>query len=278
MDEIKIIAAYPAGNITAFVTGAEHWSKPQCTRAAITILADKTLNAEQVGFVQKPDAQRPLWRLEMAGGEFCGNAARSFGLYAAREEGRRGRGTIDIEISGASGQLRVGYEFLRGGGTAGGQTRGAASLAVPPPRTRKIITWHDAAFPLYIFDGIHHLMCASLQPEDALFFELKEAAEREAGLADAFGVMFYGSDHIMRPFVYVRAIDVLNHESSCGSGSAAFVCEHFHGMTDGEGGLIIRQPGGIIEASVQKSNGRINAVSIGGEVTLKPHAAPVFCR
>jgi diaminopimelate epimerase len=274
---IEIVAANPSGNITALLCGAEHLSRVEREAAAIKILNDKTLKAEQAGFVRKPDKNHPLWHLEMAGGEFCGNAARSFGLYAAREEGRHGRGTINITISGAADPLSVNYQFLE---QTDGETRAHVSLAMPLPEARKIITCRDARFPLYIFDGIQHLICENTAPDTALFFELKEASEREAGAAGAFGVMFCesGKNPRMWPLVYVRSIDVLNYESSCGSGSAAFACEYFHTMTDGEGLIAIRQPGGVIEARVRKINGHPRALTIGGEIILKPYVAPSFCR
>jgi diaminopimelate epimerase len=279
---ITIVAANPAGNITALVGGAEQWGRPERESAVRAILNDKTLKAEQVGFVYrpsyKPDAKNPLWHLEMAGGEFCGNAARSLGLYAAQMEGRHGRGTITITVSGAEGPLNVDYEFF--GDAASDETRGFASLAMPPPRSRKIIICRNTGYPLYIFDGIQHIIGKNIEPDDALFFELKSLAEQEVERAGAFGVMFCGGaqNHWMRPAVYVRDIDVLTYESSCGSGSAAYACDHFDGMADGEGRVAVRQPGGIIEVHVRKTGGHIDAVSIGGTVILKPYAASAFCR
>ncbi|MCL2320286.1 MAG: hypothetical protein FWC45_09390, partial [Treponema sp.] len=94
---MKILIADPAKNITVFIL--EPVETPAERRAlAMAILADTRLRAEQVGFVTPPSSGKaapgtgaPLWRLDMAGGEFCGNAARSFGLYVARMMGLTGR-------------------------------------------------------------------------------------------------------------------------------------------------------------------------------------------
>lgn len=71
----------PGGNTTILVTRQE--SDPVKRAAIATELMDPLhLGAEQVGFVTQ-DATIP--RLEMMGGEFCGNAARSFAALLAYE-------------------------------------------------------------------------------------------------------------------------------------------------------------------------------------------------
>ena len=70
----------PAGNITLIVTTA-------VDKAAYADIAGKLLNmpelrGEQVGFLTQPKHGGAI-RLEMMGGEFCGNALRSTGYYYA---------------------------------------------------------------------------------------------------------------------------------------------------------------------------------------------------
>ena len=71
---IKVRVADPAGNITIFVTTPVAREKyPSISRQ---ILARKELKGEQVGFIERKD--QGGFRMEMMGGEFCGNASRSF--------------------------------------------------------------------------------------------------------------------------------------------------------------------------------------------------------
>ncbi|MDR2864240.1 MAG: hypothetical protein LBV68_01355 [Spirochaetaceae bacterium] len=272
MREIEIVHANPAGNITVFVCGEwEDWTAEERETSAVKLLADKQLKAEQLGFIKEPRRTNEFWRLDMAGGEFCGNAARAFGFYAAYSEGSRGAGRIIIEMSGAAVPLSVDYDIPDAvSGILNGDISGFASTAIPLPRKRKTISYQGRECPLYIFDGIHHLIIEDTPGGEDCFFALKGLAEKEAGLADAFGVLFYNrAEDILQPVVFVRALNTMTFESSCGSGSAAFACEYFINKSEGEGSVLVRQPGGVIKASVVKNRGEIAGISIGGPVTIQ---------
>ena len=119
---MKILVADPAKNITVFVLDSVENSEKRAFLAR-AILAERSLGAEQVGFVvppkeevplRNPGAGRGLWRLEMAGGEFCGNAARSFGLYVAGKQGLKGQAKIFVSVSGAAGPVEVEADVEKG--------------------------------------------------------------------------------------------------------------------------------------------------------------------
>ncbi|MBQ8670873.1 MAG: hypothetical protein IJ508_06510, partial [Oscillospiraceae bacterium] len=72
--EVELIPVDPAQNYTLFVTSpVEAALRP---RVAAALMKRQDPPAEQVAFVT---AFSPLPRMEMMGGEFCGNASRSFG-------------------------------------------------------------------------------------------------------------------------------------------------------------------------------------------------------
>ena len=80
---IKVRVADPAGNITVFVTTpVEREKYPAIARQ---LLAREELKGEQVGFIEKTD--QGDFRMEMMGGEFCGNASRSFGYLLCQQAG-----------------------------------------------------------------------------------------------------------------------------------------------------------------------------------------------
>jgi len=81
----NVIIANPAGNITAFVLD-NNIEKKDYIYVANKLMEIAELEIEQVGFVKEPKLGGEL-RLEMMGGEFCGNATRSFGLYLAMLKG-----------------------------------------------------------------------------------------------------------------------------------------------------------------------------------------------
>jgi diaminopimelate epimerase len=283
---ITIVIANPAGNITAFVENAENTNHEERAYIANKILNEKKLQVEQLGFVIKPKTKDALWHLEMAGGEFCGNAARSFALYAASASSGCGCGCgcgkIEIEISGYQKPLLVCYSIKDK--YPSGELCGSASLAMPLPLSRQIIKYKKSELVIYVFEGIKHVI-AHAAPSNESFFAIKKivdemfiaehpsgeqpSAEHPSGDHGALGVMFY-NEGIMHPMVYVYGIDTLCHESSCGSGSAAFAVEYFINSENTDSRLDIKQPGGTIETAVVKKNGELVSVTIGGDVTLLP--------
>jgi diaminopimelate epimerase len=259
--EYEIISADPAGNITVFVLNPPA-DAAERAKAVQALLADRSLKAEQVGFVIKPRSGG-LWRLEMMGGEFCGNAARSFGLLAARQSGICGRHTLMIETSGMAQPLSVHIDTEA-------QT---AEADIAPPLAETLVEWKGRRFPAYIFEGISHIIAENVQPDEALARSLIGGLDKcrigGSRQADAAGVMFYDSEkRFMRPVVWVRAAGTFLFESSCGSGSAALAVWAARNVADTETSLAIAQPGGVIETSVTKQAGKITRLSIGGRVTL----------
>ncbi|MDR2245119.1 MAG: hypothetical protein LBE17_00375 [Treponema sp.] len=267
---MEIVVADPAKNITVFVLGGTE-AREKRAETARALLADPRFKAEQVGFVLPPVPANAggLWRLEMMGGEFCGNAARSFGLFIARETGSRGRVQVPIEISGADTPLTVTVDT----------EAGRAEVEIPKPLAMdRLDAGGPERLPLVIFDGIVHAIAPDISAEETAFRRIQTAVETRcrdlAGTKlksrpSAIGVMFFDTARrFMTPAVYVAATDSLVFESSCGSGSAALAAWETRGAADGECRLEVRQPGGVIEAGVCRKNGEISRLSIGGPVRL----------
>jgi diaminopimelate epimerase len=265
-----LVIADPAKNITAFVL--DQVAAEARTALAAAILSDPALGAEQAAFVVPPGREKNRhWRLEMMGGEFCGNAARSFGLYAAGKMGLYGRHTVVIESSGASAPVPVRVDT----------ETGRAEAEIPGPRSITALNFGGRALPVCAFEGITHVLAPELKPDRERFFAIKAAFERSApSLPGAFAVMFAGPpasdgpspdgvDYAMTPAVYVYGTDSLVFESSCGSGSAALAVHESRSLADGEARYRIRQSGGVIETRVVKRAGAVVSVAIGGPVTLR---------
>jgi diaminopimelate epimerase len=262
----EIVIADPAKNITIFVLGRFDGSAARADAARV-LLADPSLKAEQVGFVLPPGDGRKNWRLEMMGGEFCGNAARSFGLFAARETGLKGRHTVMIEISGMRGPLPVNVDT----------ETGRAEVEIPRPLAQGSLNFEGSSLPVFVFEGITHVIAPGFKPDRETFFAIKDLVEKgdwysvAAGLPSAaLGVMFYDTQkQFMYPAVYVAATDSLVFESSCGSGSAALAAWKTADIRDGESRCDVTQSGGIIEVRVGKRDGEICSIAIGGPVGLE---------
>ncbi|MDR1278563.1 MAG: hypothetical protein LBK02_07420 [Treponema sp.] len=275
----EIVLADPAKNITVFVLN------PVADQAAAAreLLADPGLKAEQVGFVIPPAGEGGLWRLRMMGGEFCGNAARSFGLFVAREQGLVGEQTVFIGMSGAAENLPVRVHV----------EEGRAVVEVPGPLALDTLDFEGRSLPVYVFDGITHVIAPDISPDTKVFSRIRDSIEGKfgrpaagqpaatgqppaagqpvaAGLPlAALGVLFYDTAAaFMRPGVYVYATGSLVFESSCGSGSAALALWKTGNLGDGETVCEVKQPGGLIEVRVRRRGGKVCGLSIGGKVTL----------
>ncbi|MDR1363640.1 MAG: hypothetical protein LBJ35_06285 [Spirochaetaceae bacterium] len=257
---LDIAIADPAGNITVFVLNGQDLGARERVDAAKRLLSDKTLRAEQVGFVSEPVCNGGLWRLTMMGGEFCGNAARSFGLFIAKKTGLRGEQSVVVEVSGAARPVTVDVDCAAG----------TAAAELPPPLANSFLPYMGVDLPVYHFDGITHVIAENIAPDKKTFFNIKNLfAAQHDKIPDAFGVMFYDAvKDIMRPAVYVRATETLVFESSCGSGSAAFACRRFANSVEGENIIPVRQPGGVITACVTKQGGAVKQIKIGGMVAI----------
>ena len=264
---MKILVADPAKNITVFVLDPveDLWERAALARA---ILAEKSLGAEQVGFVVPPEsgpgARQGLWHLEMAGGEFCGNAARCLGLYVARQQGIKGKAEIFVSISGAEEPVRVEVDTVKS----------LAAAEMPKPQAMETLDYDGHPLSVLVFEGITHIIAPGTEAEAEAFYAIKALAEKELvsrgkELPAALGVMFFNTAAVyVRPAIYVRSIDTLVFESSCGSGSAALGIWLSRSRLDGTFKFALNQPGGVIETKLIKKAGEITSLTIGGEVKL----------
>jgi diaminopimelate epimerase len=266
---MEILRADPAGNITILVlTPVE--DRDERVRIARALLGDPSLGAEQAGFVLPPAAAGALPRLEMMGGEFCGNAARSFGLYLAGERRLRGRHSIPLEISGAEEPVLVEVDT----------EAGTASATMPLPLSMESLEYRGKSLPLVVFGGISHVVAGGIRADEKTFREIRALAEARRGASGppegeapaaplALGVMFWDEAALRAvPAVYVYGASSLVFESSCGSGTAALGCVLSRDIQDGEGRWSISQPGGVLELGVQKKAGKPERITIGGPVSL----------
>jgi len=259
--ELEIVRADPAGNITIFIMNPPENQKIRI-KALMTLLADKNLGAEQAGFVFPPEKPGENWRLEMAGGEFCANASRSLGLLIAAKTGISGKHTMMLETSGMPVPVPVHID-------TGAQT---AEIEIPGTQEEKEIFMDGKNYPVYVFEGITHIIAADIPPDEETVHKLICETDRQAEgqpLCSALGVMFFDSRKcLMRPVVWTRTIDTLVRESSCGSGTAAMGAWLTRNEWETDRYIDIEQPGGTITVHVIKQNRKINQLSISGKVTL----------
>ena len=250
--KIKIRVADPAGNITVFVTSpVEREKYPAVARQ---LLAKKELKGEQVGFLEK-DSEGSL-RLEMMGGEFCGNASRSF-AYLLCLLSDKSRQALEIRVSGSPVPLQA----------AADTEAGTSQVDMPLPKEILYLEGiEEKSYPMVVFDGICHVLVSG-KPREPEFVERVLEKAKKACPCGAWGIMFLEEEEMI-PVVYVESTDSLVWESSCGSGSMAAAVYLSREKEEGIWSYTLKQPGGQILASVYKKEGRILRCTMGGPVVI----------
>lgn len=254
-NKYNIIIADPAKNITVFVL--DDIDRNLYKSVARDILENTNYGAEQVGFVKKPIMGGDI-RLEMMGGEFCGNASRSIGMLFATQNNIK-KGNVLVEITGSDILLNTSVDLYKG----------TSKIEMPiPKKIENIEVQGLGEFPIVIIDGINHIIAENIAATEANFELFKKAVYENYDI-EAFGVMFFDREkEYITPVVYVKDTDTTFFESSCGSGTLATVSYLGKDLKDGHLKYNINQPGGTIEAEIYKENGKIKKITIGGVVKL----------
>ena len=142
-NKYNIVVANPANNITVFVL--DYIEREDYKYIAKDILENTDFNAEQVGFVKEPIMGGDV-RLEMMGGEFCGNASRSIGMLFARQNNIES-GNVLVEITGSDRPLNTKVDL----------ENETSEIDMPIPKGIESINVSGLGkFPIVLIDGINH--------------------------------------------------------------------------------------------------------------------------
>lgn len=292
--KIKIIVADPAGNITIFVK--DHFDRKQYPAVAGQLLAMDSLRGEQVAFIlDTPSCGRAEAKMEMCGLEFCGNGSRSFGLIKAREMGIRGKGSVNVDVSGCDEILTVevdtdsSYTKVKMPNPVSVSKIDLSSLAIGDTQGSEKPHGSDndsseacmsevrmTEVPAVDFGGILHVILRGIPATEENFDLIKNFIMKKFN-PPAMGVMFCSSavkkegdslNCLMVPVVYVKDVDTTYFEGSCGSGTTACAAAFGQIMGDGVHHFLFPQPAGTIEATAHITDGRVEKVFIEGKVDL----------
>lgn len=251
--KLNVLRANPAGNITLFVLDPV----PSGDRAGLSARLMAGSDIEQVGFVCPP-SHGGAARMEMAGGEFCGNATRAFGMFTADGLGRPNR--VQVEVSGCDTLITVDVDW----------SKHTARSQMPLPRSVAPAEADGQAGTLVDLGGIAHFVVEGAAP-CLEFFQKAEPLFQDIPGLDAYGVIFLDTvKGTMTPLVKVPAAGSLVWEGSCGSGSLAAAVAQSLKAPDGPFVRDYIQPAGIVQAEVVRQNGQITSAYIGGPVVLDP--------
>ena len=247
----------PTGNITALAEGDVSVEDRPSAAAKIMALHPEV---EQVGFVRflsGEEGNTCQIDLQMAGGEFCGNASMcAAGLYLLSDPSSDDPLDLILRVSGALQPIRV--QVCR---TGAGQF--AASILMPPSMTIEEPEFPlgniTGKLPLVRMGGISHII---VEP-DSPFYALKETPEKAeqavktwCGMlsVECLGLMFLERNEgnsFLTPLVYVPACQTVFWERSCASGTAA-VGMYLAEKAGGPLAITLNEPGGSLRVAVNQ--------------------------
>lgn len=253
--QISILS--PAGNITALVKGLV--DKKDKKRLNDQIMSRYPL-VEQVGFYET-DLKDRTATLEMAGGEFCGNATRSLAYLVL--DGKPGK--IKVKVSGTNKVLKAGIKLPK-----------TSYAQMPIYRSFECVKTIDKYLSLVRLGGISHLITP--KPNDLESEELKTLAKKllkKVGLlksSPASGVMFTSYENGLLkidPVVWVRDIKTLFYETACASGTTAVALWKSLQNRKSKTSLIIKQPSQkSLKITIEKDRKKFNGALIEGPMEV----------
>ena len=262
--KLRYIRLSPTGNITVLVL--DPVPRALHGAAAAQLLNPDIVGGEQVGYMEKPADPRADAGLRMMGGEFCGNASMSLGAVIARQRGLKDGERLDLllEVSGSSALVPCRIE------RRGEAWEGTVDMPLPEAVEAIRLSLEEGVMtlPLVRMPGIAHLLLpAGVRIPEARLREYLPRWNRLVG-ADALGCLSWDAQaRSIDPLVYVPSAGTLVREHGCGSGTAAVGCWL---ATEGRRSVSadIAQSGGVIRVEARYGEGRIEALTITGQIVL----------
>lgn len=251
--------AYPSGNTTAIVFDQLLYADRKALNESV-MNAWKSQNPnqpeiEQCCFVTLPRDPVAVARVEMFGGEFCGNAARSVAWVVAKGQDYAGL----IEVSGVERPL----EFK--------VSDGEVKVEMPLPKDKTLVQ-RVAEGALVQLDGISQLVVTRRQDEQTpreLLADLLKSNKYDLSSQPAVGVSYYSQDSGKAEFcVWVKDVDTIFDETACGSGTSA-IGVALAAEAGKSVSMDVTQPSGeTIRTEASYAKGGIDKSFIAGEVTV----------
>ncbi len=263
--KVRYVKADPSGNTTILVLDPV---EPRLRSVlAVKLLQPDCVGAEQVAYLAE-EAERTI-RVDMMGGEFCGNASRSAAAYALMAKGGK-EGEYGISCSGCCTMLPAQVK-KRPDGTYD------AYIEMPLPESVCAVIIDVGGMPRRFFrvelPGIVHFVHFAsendMNHKETFWQAVRNYASDEP--LRAIGLVLFNPVNLqMIPAVFVAATDTLYWEQSCGSGSAA-VAAALACVGKKNVSCTIRQPGGTIAiaADVAGEDKELQRIYIGGPVTFE---------
>lgn len=250
LKKLEFVKLDPAGNST-LLYNIKNLKKEEITKVSESLKKKEYLDAEQIGFINEN-------HIQMLGGEFCGNASRSFGVYLAKNDKEfQERRSYTITCSGEDTPIEL--EII--GSTT--ENRFFSKIKMPRYISMQNIDLNKIEICKVEFSGITHFIFESKGISSSVVELIKSYCQKHK--IKNFGVMFFDKeDCFMVPYVNIESIGGC-WENSCASGTAAL--GFYLGKDSDFDSININQPGGLLVLSIENDelyiNGPINILAEG---------------
>ncbi|WNS45179.1 diaminopimelate epimerase [Paenibacillus sp. MMS20-IR301] len=267
LQEISFAKLSPTQNMTILVKSMH--SEEEYAPIASRLMSYDNVFAEQVGFIKQATHPGAVAALNMAGGEFCGNACMALAALTAHQQTIHPSEstTIHLEASGTDQLINCLVQKTD-------EDDFFCKVMMPVPRNIEARTLkHEGnnytAGLVQYSDFLHIIL--EVQQFTGSLKKLAENLARMLEITSSYpliGVLLFKPDsNELLPLMYVPALDSLVWERGCGSGTAsvgAYAAWKNRTLFEAP----IQQPGGIIRVSASCEEHKISGVSISGNVSI----------
>lgn len=265
--EIDFIKFNPTQNMTVLVK-TDHPAETY-PHIAAQIMSYDNVYAEQVGFIGGAKKQEAAAHLEMAGGEFCGNACMALAAYIASENELDSTEftEITLEVSGTDQLICCQVKKQQ-------QNEYFCQVTMPLPEQieRRTVKYEGTDMDMVIVryrEFIHIVI--EVEAFDEAMRKRTQALARLLGLTlgdKLIGILLYKpqSDELA-PLIFVPQLDSLIWERGCGSGTAS-VGAYLAWSRQRKIVQHIKQPGGAIKVMAEWNGTELERITIEGSVGI----------
>ncbi|MGG4146652.1 diaminopimelate epimerase [Paenibacillus algorifonticola] len=264
--EIDFVKFNPTQNMTILVKTNHAASEHK--HIASKMMSYDSVYAEQVGFIEQPNKHGAAAYLQMAGGEFCGNACMALAAFIASEKGINQNDLMEIVLEASGTDQLVTCQVKKR------QEEFFCQVAMPMPRKieQKTIMYEGDELNIVIvrYDDFFHIVIEVEQFDSAE----KARAQSLAKLlgitlgANLIGILLFKSDsNEMAPLIYVPSLDSMIWERGCGSGTASLGA-YLSWKNKGAIAAPVKQPGGTIHVTADCYKDEVTSLKIEGSVGI----------
>lgn len=264
---LNFVKVNPVENMTIFIM--DQIPRKEHKGVSNRIMNYNNLHAEQVGFIERATSGDSI-RLQMMGGEFCGNATRSLAALMVHNdypqiEKRQDKYFVELEVSGIGKSILCQVEQI-------GVNKYLSKIEMAPPLSIEDGQIHfqgkSLDFTRVDFEGIIHFIVdrRTIKDKDGFYEAIKDSLSDSD--YEAFGIMYYDfQENFMEPLVYVRSTDSLFWERSCASGTCALGAAMAY-LEKRSIEMDIDQPGGSLNVVANYDNDWIQSIYLDGQVEI----------